>query len=112
MINIPIYQNVSVDFSQTIDLDESPYVLRMTWNTRIESWFMDILDSSRNNLVLGLKIVSSAMLLRNLAIDGLPPGDFLIWDSEATPENYGITLDNLGTRYFVIYLTEEEIENL
>lgn len=112
MIIIRTFQDSSADFSQTIDLDGTPFKLRMTWNTRLASWYMDILTKDLQPILLGIGLVSSYLLLDEWSMDGLPKGDFYLWDSESKPENFGVTFDNLGARYVLMYLTEDELDEL
>lgn len=112
MIIIQMFQEASADFTQTIDLDGTPFILRVTWNTRVESFFMDIQDRNQQDILLGIRLVPNYLLVRDYVQETLPPGDFYLWDSLNTPEDFGVTFDNLGNRYILLYLTKEEIENL
>lgn len=112
MIVIQTFQDVSADFSQTISLDDIPFTLRMTWNTRIESWFMDILDKDKNNILLGIRLVPNYLLIKDYSQTELPPGDFYLWDSENTPSDFNVTFDTLGRRYILLYVTKGEMVSL
>lgn len=110
MTVIPVFQYNSSDFSQTIELDGKPYHLRMTWNSRIASWFLDILDKSLNDILVGIKVVPSLLLIRDYAYADLPSGDFMLLDTLSTPNDTALDFDSLGQRYKLVYITEAELE--
>lgn len=112
MIIIQTFQEASADFSQTIDLDGTPYTIRCTWNTREETWYMDLIDKRIQPILLGIKLVPNYLLTNYYSMQGLPPGDFYLWDSENKPQNFPLTFDNLGSRYILIYFTKEELDAL
>ena len=78
-VTIPMID--SAEFSESVTLDGNEYKLHFYWNTRGAFWSMDIADASSNSLVVGVRlIISYPMLLQHTEI-GLPPGQFLIIDT-------------------------------
>ena len=109
MIVIPTFQESSSDFVEQIELDGTIYRLRFTWNVRNEVWYMDISDKDGNPLILGLALVANYLLLEGYQCCDRPVGDFYLWDTLGEPNNTGVTFDNLGTRYILIYVTAGEL---
>ena len=97
------------DFSQTITLDGVVYKLRITWNTRSQKWYMDILTTNNQNILLGIGLVPQIYLLDSYPIPSLPPGDFVLMDSLSTPEAIVPGFADLGNRYKLIYFSEVQV---
>jgi hypothetical protein len=113
MINIPIFQNVSSRFTQRILLDEKYYQIYISWNAREESFYMNLIDDeTQENIILGLKLVPSYFLLQQYSTIKNPPGYFILIDIQDKPQTSLVTFDNLGTRYYLVYITESEIQGL
>ena len=109
MIIIPIFQNVSARTSFDIELDLVIYHLRFAWNSREGSWYMTIQDQNENDILTGIKIVPNYLLLDQYRyLQGLPPGDFFLFDLNQIPENEQPDYNSLGKRYQLLYITEAE----
>ena len=107
MINIPINTDISSSLKQRIELDGILFNLKIYWNTMNDAWFMDIYQN--DTLVFaGLKLVKEIRLLNEYAIEEIP-GDFILYDTENLTDGLRVDFDNLGTRYLLIYLTEDEL---
>lgn len=107
MIQLQVFQNVSSDFIQTINLDGQIVTLRMTYNIRSGFFFLTFTDSKENPLN-GIKMVPNWLLLdqRKALIDF--DGDLMILKVNLEAEDV-ITYDNLGTDWLLYYLTPDEV---
>ena len=50
-------------WKQSVDMSGVRYRLFFSWNTRMRSWFMSVLDSSDNMLIAGIRLVPEIDLL-------------------------------------------------
>lgn len=112
MYIVPIFSNVSSKFIMTSELNEEVFRLSFYWNTREEYWYMSILDPDNVPLLMDIKLVPNYILLTQYkAYSSLPKGDFILYDLEQNPATGEATFDNLGKRYQLIFLSNEEIES-
>lgn len=64
-------------FVQSVQLDGRVYVLRLNWNGRFDSWFLDIEQADGTVLLLSVRVVLGYPLLFGFDHDDrLPPGEF------------------------------------
>lgn len=110
MVVLPIYQGRSSRFEYDIELNKEIWHLRFSWNAREEAWYMDIQTQDQVNIVTGIKLVINYPLLGQYIAYDLPVGDFILWDLEQSPSTGGVTFNNLGRRYQLIFFTDEELE--
>ncbi len=104
---IPLTAIAAQSFSVT--LDDEQFRLRIIWNSREESWRLDISDDTDVRLVSGLKIVPNRVLNSEYQGAKLPKG-FLLAISSAPKVKP--TFDSLGTTLKLTYVTEQEIRNV
>lgn len=88
---------VNEDGNQEFDitLDEVVYRLRFTYNSRLNKWAMDILNSSGTELLCGILMVLGVDFLAQYVSKSLPSGKMYLVnlvDSsvEATENNFGL----------------------
>tara|TARA_R100001480_G_C4631728_1_gene168022 strand:- start:235 stop:564 length:330 start_codon:yes stop_codon:yes gene_type:complete len=107
MITIPFQD--SPDFLEEITLENTPYVLRFTFNSRGNFWTMDILDRDENDLINGVRLLLGVEFLRQHPDIGLPLGMMFVIDEtgDTTPIQQG---DFLSERVKLTYATEAEVE--
>lgn len=86
LVNIP--QNF------VINLGGTTYTLTSKWNDIMQSWILDIADSSQNMLAAGLPFVTGADLLDGLAYLGID-GSLLVYTNGQ--EFLVPTFEGLGT---------------
>lgn len=110
MTIIPVFPDESPKWRQQMSLGEKTYELYFYWNTRQASWYMSIREGDGAPIVEGIRVVAEQLLL-----DGyksrerlLPEGDLLLVDQQNPPKN-GIGFSELGKRYILVYLSEEEL---
>ncbi len=112
MVIIPTFQNRSARYAMDIELNGTIFHLRFHWNARENNWYMDIQDQDEINILMGIKLVVNYFLLAQYrAYINLPEGDFIFWDLNQIPEDGGVTFDNFGDRYQLIFFTDDEIES-
>jgi hypothetical protein len=83
-------------YSQTTRLDGRDYLLRFSYNQRLERWFLDLHDEEGTPLVQGLRLIANWSLLRSYQWDErIPQGKLFVGDvtGDGTPP----TLNELGT---------------
>jgi len=81
VIEIPVNPNLESQEFQII-LDAVVYTLKFSWNTRQQSWGMDIYETSTNTLLIqGIKIEVDWMPVFRYQIENFPPGDFIVIDT-------------------------------
>ena len=109
MLELQTFQTASADFEQEVVLNGQLVTLRITWNTRVEYFFLLFTDS--DGVSLGqIKMTERALLFRphNYLINF--KGDFLVLPKT---QNVGteIKYDELGNDWGLYYLDEKEVES-
>lgn len=111
MFAISTFQNKSSRYIMEVELNGEVFRLQFYWNAREEFWYMNILQSDDTRIVDGIKITPAYFLATQFeATPNMPSGDFLLADIESNPITGGVTFDNFGTRYILIFYTQEELE--
>jgi len=107
-VGIPVFQSISADFTQRIELNGQLVTLRLTYNIRNEFFSLRFTDPDGVQLS-GMKLVPNFLLLR----PHLPfinfSGDLMVVKDDASLGDE-ITYDNLGAGWNLYYLTEAEAE--
>lgn len=98
---VPTQKNIP-DQQIRILLDGQVYQLRFRWNFRMASWFVDILDSAANELLLGCRVLSGTPPTLQFHHLEIPPGNFLPFDT--SNRNVDPTLEDFGVRVLMAYL--------
>jgi hypothetical protein len=108
--SIPTYADKYARWKMAVDLSGVRYQFYISWNTRMVSWYMTILDINDRILVGGIRLVPDVLLLRKYraSVPELPPGDLVIFDREGKLETAEITRDNLGSRFDLSYVISGE----
>ena len=110
MISIPVMQNVSARYKLDMNFNSTTFNLAFYWSTREATWYMDLMDSNSNAILMGIKLVPSIVLLRQYPfVRIILGGDFYLLDLSASPQTSDLTYDNFGNRYILNYLTEAEL---
>jgi len=63
---------------QDVQLDGKVYALRVSWNSRMGTWVMDIYTGDGQALMQGIRVVAGWPLLPRGAREGLPPGELFV----------------------------------
>lgn len=96
------------DYRQRVALDGVTFEMRFRFNSRIQSWFVDIYDEDGAILVYGRRCtIGWALLRQNRHIDGIPAGDLICIDTANRGEPPGE--NDFGTRALMTYLDGSEL---
>ncbi len=107
MVIIPFDADISGDQQFEVKLGAALVTIRMTWNVLSQFWFMTI---TKGDIGLrSLKCVPTWPLLRQHRAISPIVGDIMVMRAEATKSDQ-IAFSDLGTRWKLVYFTEEEIQ--
>jgi hypothetical protein len=108
--SIKTYADLYARWQQSVDLSGVRYKVYFSWNTRMESWFMTIMDSDENVLIGGIRLIPNIDLLAKYkrTVSALPQGMLFIMDKEHDPITAELDRDNFGTRFLLAYTELEE----
>lgn len=109
MVIMPVFQDRSSRYEFDIELAGEVWHLKFSWNAREEAWYMDIQTQNQVDIISGIKMVINYPLLNQYIAYNLPEGNFILWDLEQNPSTGGVTFDNFGKRYQLIFLSNEEL---
>jgi hypothetical protein len=106
MIQIPSSSANASDFEQKITLEEQEIVVRLSWNSRSEFWFMD-LDNQKNNLLSSRKLVPFSPLVgKHTALFPIAGDFWLLPEQDVAPEYP--TFEGLGVTHNLYWLNTAE----
>ena len=94
------------DFTFTSNVDTKVLSFNVRWNSREQSWRLDIRTVEGVPIVSGLKLLPNQNLTKGYKSPLLPLGNFYILDvggGDIRP-----TFDSLGNLQTLLYLAEEE----
>ncbi|MDC7234971.1 MAG: hypothetical protein PQJ58_17185 [Spirochaetales bacterium] len=110
MVEVKVYPEVSPEFSQKVNLGGIYYGIRIRWNTRSESWYLHLFDADGNPIITGKRLVPNYPLTE-IHTDRFQ-GELIVLDTRNDLTDCCITYENLGTRFLLVYLTEEEADGI
>jgi len=97
------------DYRQRVSLDGVAFALRFRWNTRAQSWFVDVFDEDGNVVVYARKCVIEWTLLRQSRhLASVPAGEFINIDT--TNRDVPPGKSDFGSRVLMMYLDASEVE--
>jgi hypothetical protein len=106
------FDNESSDFEYSTTLSGNEYILRFVWNTVSESWYMYVTDYLGDNVVHGVRLVSSKPLIDIYKSFNLPDGILAVVQLKEgqleTPSRYSFSEGS----HEIWYFTEEEINEI
>lgn len=110
VFSLSAYADKYTRWKMFVDLSGVRYQLYISWNTRMENWYMTILDVNDRILLGGLRLVPNVLLFEKYraSVPELPIGDLVIFDREGKVEADEITRRNLGTRFDLSYVISGE----
>ena len=97
------------DSTSEFVLEGTTILIRNRWSTRNSTWRIDILDSSGDEIVSGLKLLPLQSLISAYRDSRLPIGDLVI--TGTFPEGEEAKFASLGDEIRLIYVTSEELES-
>jgi hypothetical protein len=110
VLSLPTYADKYARWKVSVTLSGVRYQLYISWNTRLESWYMTILDVNDKILLGGLRLVPNVLFFEKYraSVPELPIGDLVIFDREGKLEADEITRYNLGNRFDLSYVISGE----
>lgn len=102
---IPLLSDASYRFATNIE-DEN-FIFYLRWNSRDSAWYFDLLEQDGTMIVRGVKVVLGAPLARSTVHRLFTDGVFVARDT--TKSGKEPTLDDLGTRVQLWYMTRAEM---
>lgn len=110
MIQLPPYDD-GVEQQPTYDywvtLTDVEYRLVVAYRERNDRWYLTIYNADNEALLSNKKLSVNTSLISRHQIAGLPPGDFVLWDTSGAEAECGY--DDLGIRCVLIYFEPDEI---
>jgi len=97
-------------FIEEVTLDNTPYVLKFDYNSRVEAWYISFNNREQTPIVTGIKMVLFHELISEYPDRGLPPGELWVFDPTGGQNPPGRE-DFVNGRLVLLYYTEEELEN-
>lgn len=101
------HQRDAARFQYEIDLDGVSVILRFEWNDRAGGWFLDVLTSTEDPIVSGVRVVVGIPLWNRYRDPRIPPGMLEAIDTS------GAGLDpafaDLGDRVVLLYTPVDEL---
>jgi hypothetical protein len=106
---IPVFLTTSSDNTQSVELDGIIYTVRIQWNVRNDTGFLDLTENDQDGgMVKGVKIVPNWPLLRQIKGQLNMKGDLIVLKEDAALGTE-ITYGNFGNGYNFYYVTSEEL---
>lgn len=106
---IPIRNDIPA-YTEQLDLEGTRYFMRFKFNSRVDRWFMDLLDENQSEILNGIKIIVDFDLLGRFKDERLPPGLLYAVD-ESGNENQPDRL-NFSNDVTLLYLDSDDFEDI
>ena len=106
MLKIPTKTYSS--YIQNITLDGLAYRIRLRWNGRAESWYIDFYKQDGTVIVYGKRLAINWEIIGKLASVDLPPGKLMVVDNTGLGLEIGrddLTNGNVS----LVYIQESEL---
>ena len=87
----------------TVTLGETSFRVRLTLNSRLESWFLDLYAADGTPLALGRRVVPGGTPITGLVREGMPNGHLVVRSPDAAAP------DDLGTDLVVVFYPTSEL---
>lgn len=100
-------RNESPHFSVGTVINDQSYTFSCKWNSRDNSWYLDVDEESGTPIVSGVRIVLGVYLGRKSTHPLFTSGVFVAID--LSRQSKEATIDDLGTRVIVVRYSVEEI---
>lgn len=96
--------------TQRVNINNTVYNLQLSFNSRDNSWYLDLFDIDNNPILQSKKLQWGSAITSRYILPNLIDGDFFILKTEERDQILG--RDNFGVNklYNLVYLTEEEQE--
>ena len=100
IIQLPVNSDNS-NYSFKVDLDDSTYMFRFRFNTRLDKWLMDIATEDEINLLVGIPLLPGTLLSSRFTDSRLPQGRLFIFNT--VDENRECGRNDLGNDCLLLY---------
>jgi hypothetical protein len=100
IFEIPTRVDVA-NYRYSIILEEKTYIFEFKFNGRSQLWSMSIHDEENNFLVTDIMLFHNVDLIARYKNENLPPGRFIVFDTENESKNPG--RNDLGLRVKLLY---------
>lgn len=97
-------------YEQEVTLEGKNVILEMYWNTRNDSWNLNVYTVDREPIITGVKLVQNNWTHIHYHNAELPLGELVCVKVNDRAEELG--RHNLGSDYLLVYLTNQEVEDL
>jgi len=106
---IPIDETIA-RFKFRMPLEDVFYVFEIEWSDVAEAWYLNLLSSTDEQLVVGVKLVVDYDLLGlySQALLNIPQGVLMLYDTSGKGLECG--RDDLGKRCLLMYQPSSELE--
>lgn len=104
---VPTPANGYPDETVRVSLDGQSYSIRWLWNGREGVWAFSIADADGAAIQSGVRVVLNANLLEWTSDPRAPGGAIMVVDPTGGTEDP--TLETLGQRVQIVYLTADEV---
>lgn len=109
IFQLPIRNDLpAYDFQ--VELDGVLFTLGFSFNARANYWVMDIFDSNDNPILVGIRVITGWLLSDRFVMEGLPAGDFFIFDSSGKSEDP--TMNDFSITKLLMYADAAEALNV
>ena len=106
MIVIPSFSSTASDFEQKITLEEQELVVRLSWNSRSEFWYLS-LDDQKGHTLNSRKLIPFFPLVgKHKALMPITGDLWLMPEQDVSPEYP--TFEGLGTTHNLYWLNDSE----
>ena len=106
MLEIPT-RNDLADYTEQVEILGTLYTLGFHWNTRDESWLMDIMSEDGTPILMGQKLVGDWKVTDRFVLEALPAGFFFTVDQ--TGEKKAPGRNDLGDDVMLIFVEDAEL---
>ena len=108
---IPVFQDISSKWKNSMVLDDLLINMEIHFNSRSESFYLDLFDVENDFSLIGVKLVPNWLLVRQFrAYMPNLEGDLIVLKTDADVGDR-ITYDNLGNGYDFFFYDNDEAED-
>jgi hypothetical protein len=100
-------------YTQTTTLEGTAYLLSFTYSQREACWYLSIADSNAVDILNGIKLICSNLLLFKCKDPRRPPGEFVVFSAtgDLDPPGLNDLVPNAG-RCMLLYITSDVLAQI
>ena len=99
-LEIPVRTDLP-NYNERVDLEGTTYIFKFRFNSRWQTWIMDILTADEDNILVGVPIHVNLPLISKIRDERLPQGFLFAINIENTYQDP--TEDNFGQNVLLLY---------